>query len=79
MKCDAIKEILGHFDGISVTGFKEWLNGFEKRKEINEIINWRNAIAHGKEENTRNVTPASVSNKFEIVCDLIDYIEELLK
>ena len=70
---------LSHLDGISVTGFKEWLNGFERRKEINEITNWRNTIAHGKEENTRNVTPASVSNKFEIVCDLIDYIEELLK
>ena len=79
MKCDAIKEILGHFDGMWVTGFEEWLNGSERRKEINEIINWRNAIAHGKEENTNNVTLASVSNKFEIACDLIDYIEELLK
>ena len=79
MKYDAIKEVLGHFDGMWVTGFEEWLNGSERRKEINEIINWRNAIAHGKEENTNNVTLASVSNKFEIACDLIDYIEELLK
>jgi len=38
---------LSHLDGISVTGFKEWLNGFERRKEINEITNWRNTIAHG--------------------------------
>ena len=79
MKCDVIARVLGQFDKEWQTGFEKWLNGSERKKEINEIVKWRNAIAHGKEEDTNNVTLASVASKFKIACDLIDFIEKLLQ
>jgi len=57
--------------------FDGWVNQNERKKELNEIIAWRNDIAHGKEANTNNVTLGSVSTKFRIACELIDFLEGL--
>ena len=45
--------------------------------EVNEIIKWRNDIAHGNEANTNNVTRGSVANKFKVACELVDFVEGL--
>lgn len=77
MKCDAILDILDNFDEVWSAKFRAWLEEEERKKEINEIIKWRNDIAHGKEANTNNVTIGSVKTKFRIACDLIDFLEAL--
>ncbi|MGR3366703.1 HEPN domain-containing protein [Sagittula sp.] len=77
MRCDAIRDILDNLDVTWSTRFDEWLGQDERKKEINEIISWRNDIAHGKETNTNNVTLGSVSTKFKIACELIDFLEGL--
>lgn len=79
MKCEAIGKILGSFDKKWEEVFNDWLSESERRKEINEIISWRNEIAHGRESNIGSVTLPSVANKFQIACNLIDFIDELLK
>lgn len=76
MKCDPIKEILTSFDELWGNNFETWLDKDERKKQINEIISWRNRIAHGEEANTTNVTLVSVTEKFKIACDLVDFIEE---
>jgi hypothetical protein len=77
MKCDAIREILEHFDPNWSTKFDVWLDADERKKEINEIIKWRNDIAHGKESNTTNVTLSSVKRKLSVACALVDFVESL--
>lgn len=77
MRCDAISDILSHFDDGWATEFDSWIKKKERKKEINEIIKWRNDIAHGKEANTNNVTISSVEKKFSIACDLVDFLENL--
>ena len=77
MKCDAISEILINFDETWSRKFSFWIGEGERKKEINEIIKWRNDIAHGKEANTNNVTIGSVRTKFEIACELVDFLESL--
>lgn len=77
MRCDAIREILNHLDQAWSSSFDSWVHADERKKELNEIISWRNDIAHGKESNTNNVTLGSVSTKFQIACDLIDFLEAL--
>lgn len=77
MRCDAIREILDHLDIRWATSFDVWVGENERKKEINEIIKWRNDVAHGKEANTNNITLGSVSNKFKIACELVDFIETL--
>jgi hypothetical protein len=77
MKCDAISELLKSFDEAWDARFTSWLETAERKKEINEIIKWRNDIAHGKEANTNNVTIGSVKTKFKIACDLVDFLEVL--
>ena len=79
MRCDTIREILRYCDVDWATDFEAWLSNSEKKKEINEIIRWRNDIAHGKEANTTNVTLQSVDQKFHIACDLVDFVEDLLR
>ena len=79
MKCDAIREILRNFDSNWEKNFENWLESNERKKEINEIISWRNAVAHGQEANARNVSLASVTQKFRIACDLVDFIDKLLQ
>jgi len=78
MACSAISEILGHFDARWSESFLTWVDEKEERKkEINEIVAWRNSIAHGKESSTNNVTIGSVTTKFYSACELVDFIEEL--
>ena len=79
MKFDAIRDLLGFFDNNWESNFENWLdNNDGAKKEINEIVSWRNNIAHGNEANTNNVTLNSVGKKFQIACDLVDFVEELL-
>ena len=78
MECDAIGKVLGHFDNEWEAGFTKWLSESERKKEINEIVSWRNSIAHGMEKSTSNVTLQSVTNKFQIACSLVDFIDDLL-
>lgn len=76
MKCDSIGEILGHFDIRWKSNFETWLAEDEQRKQcINNIVTWRNSIAHGNESNTTGVTINSVSNCFKCACALIAFIE----
>ena len=77
MRSDAIREILDHLDPRWSDQYDAWVKTEERKKEINEIIKWRNYIAHGKESNTGNVTLGSVSTKFQIACQLVDFIEAL--
>lgn len=78
MRCAVIKEFLGYFDDSWKADFEEWLKDSERKKEINEIIAWRNNIVHGNEANTNNVTLVSVNEKFQVACDLVKFIEEKL-
>jgi hypothetical protein len=75
MACTAISEILQHFDVDWQKSFDDWSSKDERKKEINEIISWRNNIAHGKESSTNNVTINSVGIKFNTACSLIDFLE----
>ena len=77
MFCVSISEILEHFDTGWFENFNEWVGDDERKKEINEIITWRNNIAHGKESTTNNVTIGSVRTKFKTACDLIDFLEHI--
>lgn len=77
MRCDAIHEILDHLDNAWSVRFDDWIKEDERKKEINEIISWRNSIAHGKESNTNNVTLGAVSKKFSVACELVDFLEAL--
>lgn len=77
MKADAIREMLEQFDEGWAEQFNQWISKGERKKEVNEIIRWRNDIAHGNESNTNNVTRSSVSNKFKVACDLVEFIENL--
>ena len=78
MACSSISEILGHFDTRWSENFATWIDEKEERKkEINEIVAWRNSIAHGKESSTNNVTIGSVATKFSSACELVDFVEEL--
>lgn len=78
MACSAIFEVLGHFDTRWSEKFTAWVDEKEERKkEINEIVAWRNSIAHGKESSTNNVTIGSVSTKFKSACELVDFLEAL--
>lgn len=79
MRCDTINEFLRYCDVEWARYFEAWLKDTERKKEINEIIRWRNDIAHGKEANTNNITLQSVGQKFQIACDLVDFIENLLR
>lgn len=77
MRCNTISNILENLDAVWSERFDGWVNQNERKKELNEIIAWRNDIAHGKEANTNNVTLGSVSTKFRIACELIDFPEGL--
>lgn len=77
MEAEAISKILGQFDDSWGEKFADWVKQDEHKKEINEIIKWRNDIAHGNEANTNNVTRGSVASKFKVACGLVDFIEGL--
>ena len=77
MSVEAITKILNQFDQRWGERFEAWTRESERKKEVNEIIKWRNDIAHGNEANTNNVTKASVAQKFKVACDLVDFVESL--
>lgn len=78
MNVKNISDILGNFDDRWRQSFEGWLGDAEERKAtINNLISWRNNIAHGSEANTTGVTLASVNKSFECACQFIDFLEEL--
>ena len=77
MFCQSIHDIVAQFDAKWSDDFDEWVKVGERKKEINEIVSWRNNIAHGKESSTNNVTIGSVSTKFVAACELVDFLETL--
>lgn len=80
MNAGAIAEILGKFDQSWEKRFLEWLDeSIERKAIINNIVAWRNNIAHGNESNTTGVTMSSVKNGFSCACKLIDFVENLSK
>lgn len=79
MDCISMAKILEHFDSAWCESFNEWIGDDERKKEINEIITWRNNIAHGKESTTNNVTIGSVKTKFKTACDLVDFLEKIIQ
>lgn len=78
MKCDAIKTILHSFDEEWGREFEAWVSVDERKKEINEIITWRNHISHGEEAKTNNVTLHSVKSKLRVAIELVDFLETLV-
>ena len=79
MNVGAIAEILGKFDQSWEVSFLDWLNAsIERKATINNIITWRNNIAHGNESNTTGVTMSSVKNGFSCACKLVEFVEELV-
>jgi len=79
MSCGNISDILGRFDLSWSTKFDLWIAANDERKtKIDDIVRWRNSIAHGKEANTTGVTIASVQSSFSCACDLVDLLEELI-
>lgn len=78
MNVGNISNILANFDDRWKTSFDTWLTDADERKAtINNLISWRNNIAHGKEGNTTGVTIASVNTSFECACKFIDFLEGL--
>jgi hypothetical protein len=78
MNCDAIDQIVGYFDDEWSHRFSQWLDEDDQRKkEINEIVKWRNSIAHGNEAATTNVTIVSVKTKFKVACELVGLLEKI--
>ena len=78
MNSAALVEIVNNLEPAWAEELGKWIDEKERKKEINEIIKWRNNIAHGKESATTNVTLNSVKEKFRVASELIDYIESLV-
>ena len=79
MNVGAIAEILGKFDQAWEDSFLAWLDSsLERKATINNIISWRNNIAHGNESNTTGVTMNSVKNGFSCACKLVEFVEDLV-
>jgi len=78
MRSDVIQRTLEGLDKGWSKKHEEWSNENQRKKEINEIITWRNDIVHGKESNLNSITLVSVKDKFKVACDLVDFIEDLL-
>lgn len=78
MSCANILEILNHFDEDWASKFDKWLKDEEERKgAINNLVSWRNNIAHGNEANTTGVTINSVTRSFKHACALVDLLDDL--
>ncbi len=78
MNAGAIEDTLTKFDPAWGESFKEWLDSSSERKPtINNIVTWRNNIAHGNESNTTGVTMTSVKNGFKCAYKLVEFIESL--
>lgn len=72
-----IKIILNKFNAAWGEAFSAWLGEKDNRKsDINDIVSWRNRIAHGQESNTNGVTLFSVKDKFLTVKLLVTFLEE---
>lgn len=77
MKSDVIQEILRSFDTDWASAYESWVGSEERKKEINEIITWRNSISHGEESKTNNVTLHSIRSKLNTAIELVDFLESL--
>ena len=79
MTCHVICEIIEHLNEDWGGEIQHWIAEEEDRKkDINDIVTWRNRIAHGDDANTTGVTIASVRTKYQTVKKIIDKIEEMI-
>jgi hypothetical protein len=79
MSTKNITKILDQFDKGWGNDFTRWLNEEDRRKsDINDIVSWRNNIAHGNELKTNGVTLISVKEKLITITDLVAFIEKLV-
>lgn len=78
MKTESIKKLLASFNEQWANKFNIWLEQKDSRKaDINSIVAWRNAVAHGQEANQTGITLVSVKEKFETVVELVAFVEEV--
>lgn len=78
MNVAAIEDTLAKFDPSWGESFHAWLDSsLERKATINNIVAWRNNIAHGNESNTTGVTMSSVKSGFACACKLVEFIENL--
>ncbi len=78
MNTSNIDVILKQFSKSWSISFASWISDQENRKgDINNLVSWRNDIAHGNESNTTGVTISSVSQKFTTIKSLVTFIESL--
>lgn len=79
MKADVIAETLSSFSEEWGNKFRRWLEESPERKAtINNVVGWRNNIAHGSEANTTGVTMNSVRAAFKCICTAIDFVEAIV-
>ena len=79
MRCEIFQGTLENIDSSWSEKFKEWLEkDLQRKMEINDVIRSRNYIAHGEDFKATNVTLDSVKKKFEVACEVIDFLEELI-
>jgi len=79
MKWGNIKTILENLNGDWGIEIEEWFQEQQNRKsDVNDIIAWRNDIAHGKDANTTGVTVTSVRDKYKTLKETIDKIETIV-
>lgn len=79
MSTKNINNILQKFDKGWGEDFTSWLNEEDRRTgDINNLMSWRNNIAHGNELNTNGVTLVSVKEKLSTITELVSFIENLV-
>ncbi len=78
MKSAVIIGILNSFNDDWGTLFDKWIMANDRKKELNEAIEWRNTISHGKESDVSNITIKSAMTKFQLSCDFVNFIEKLV-
>jgi hypothetical protein len=79
MNTGNIVSILQSFKQSWADDFEAWLLETEERKAtINNLVSWRNNIAHGNEASTTGVTLTTVEAAFNCACKLVDHIEGLV-
>ena len=77
MKTENIKQILGQFNRTWELEFTEWLDE-PKSASINNLIGWRNSIAHGQEQKANAVTLPTIKENFITAKELVCWCEELV-
>lgn len=79
MDAAAIKQMFEKFDLDWGGQIETWMAKDEaiRKKHIDDLVTWRNRIAHGDETNLNVVRLASVKDRYKTACTLVDFLETL--